>query len=199
MKRDDLIKLLLSEGETDPTAEQKALIDKIMALHGKDIEQHKNDAATAQASVTTLQAQLDKANAQIEDFKKLPDVAAVQKTAEEYKAAAEQAKKDADAQVAMLKFDHALAAALTGAKAKNPAAVRALLKVDDLKLADDGKVIGLDDQLTAIKSDNDYLFDAEEGTQPPPKIVAGGQPSSTTSDPLWAAMLKGSGYTEPKQ
>ena len=41
--------------------------------------------------------------------------------------------------------------------------MEALLDMDKLKLDDDGKLTGLDDQLTAIKKDNAYLFD--EGTK----------------------------------
>jgi predicted phage tail protein len=186
MKREDLKALELTDEQ----------IDQIMALHGKDLEKGKADLATANASATTLQKQLDDANAAIEGFKKL-DVEGVKKAADDWKAQAEKAKADAAAEVARLKFDHALDGALVTAKAKNVTAVKALLKADDLKLSEDGTIKGLDDQLTALKKSNAFLFEAEDGTKPPPTIVAGGQPPSTTADPLWAAMLKGSGLKEP--
>lgn len=185
MKREELKALELSD----------EAIDAIMALHGKDVEAHKTAVEASKAEVTGLKAQLKDANTAIEGFKKL-DVEGVQKAADEWKAKAEQAEATAKQQVEQLKFDHALDAALSGAKAKNPVAVRALLKVADLKLAEDGKIIGLDDQLKAVRESADYLFEAEGA--PPPKIVAGGQPATSIADPLWENMLKGAGLTEPK-
>jgi hypothetical protein len=186
MKREDLKALELTDEQ----------IDQIMALHGKDVEKGKTDLADEKAKSTSLQKQLDDANAAIEGFKKL-DIEGVKKAADDWKAQAEKAKADAAAEVARLKFDHALDGALVGAKAKNVTAVKALLKTDDLKLSEDGTIKGLNDQLKALKESNAFLFEAEEGTPPPPRVVAGGQPSSSTADPLWAAMLKGSGLKEP--
>ncbi len=54
-----------------------------------------------------------------------------------------------------MKFDYALTAALTGAKARNSKAVKALLDMDGLKL-NDGKIIGLDEQLSQIKEENAF-------------------------------------------
>lgn len=84
---------------------------------------------------------------------------------------AEKAKADADKQISQMKFDYALSAALTGAKAKNAKAVKALLDMDGLKFNDnDGKIVGLDEQLAQIKTDNDYLFESDE---PAPEFVKG--------------------------
>ena len=68
-----------------------------------------------------------------------------------------------------MKFDYALTAALTGAKARNSKAVKALLDMDGLKL-NDGKIIGLDEQLSQIKEENSFLFESDE---PAPTIVKG--------------------------
>ena len=47
-----------------------------------------------------------------------------------------------------------------------------LLDRDSLKLTDDGKILGLDDQLSKIKEEKGFLFESEdEGT---PRIVLGG-------------------------
>lgn len=186
MKREELEKLGL----------EKDVIDQIMALHGKDVEKAKADLVTAQTETAALKTQLGEANAAIEGFKKL-DVDGIKKAADEYKTKAEQAEAEAKRQVEGLKFDHALEGALVGAKAKNATAVRALLKVADLKLGEDGKIIGLDDQLKTIREANAFLFDAEDADPPPPQIVAGTNAPPAT-DPLWASMLKGAGLSEPK-
>ena len=82
-------------------------------------------------------------------------------------------KTDADnfkKQINDIHFNYSLEKALKGAKAKNAKAVQALLKTDELKY-EDGKITGLDAQLEAIKKENDYLFEAEEGRQDPPQFT----------------------------
>ncbi|MGG0666752.1 phage scaffolding protein [Viridibacillus arvi] len=65
-------------------------------------------------------------------------------------------------------FDFALERALNGAKAKNPKAVRALLNSEAIKL-DGEKLLGLDEQLTALKESDSYLFESDnlQGRTPP--------------------------------
>lgn len=65
-------------------------------------------------------------------------------------------------QLQQTKLNGALNTALSAAKVRNPKAAEALLDMDKIKLTDDGKLDGLDDQLTAIKKSDGYLFD--EGT-----------------------------------
>lgn len=77
-------------------------------------------------------------------------------------------------------FDFALTEALRDAKAKNPTAVKALLKLDGIEFVD-GKLKGLDKQLETLKGTDDYLFVADGlkgstppqgGGAPPPKSTA---------------------------
>ena len=114
MKKEDLIAL----GIADDVA------DKIFALHGKDLEKFKTASETAKTEIETFKTQLTEANKQIEGFKGM-DVEGVKKSADEWKTKFEQSQADAIAQLAQIKFDHALESALTGAKAKNAKAVRA--------------------------------------------------------------------------
>lgn len=182
MKREDLIKMGLAED----------VVDKIMALHGSDIEGHKTKLATAQTELDGVKAQLTDAGTQIESFKKL-DIEGVKKAADEWKVKAETATSEAARQMAQLKFDHALDGALSGAKAKNAKAVRALLSTDGLKFNEaDGSILGLNEQLEKIKSEADYLFEAEGQT---PKIVVGGQNKSVLSDAVVTAARKAAGLS----
>lgn len=186
MKREQLKEFELSDEQ----------IDKIMSINGKDIEKHKSDIEAAQAELKTITDQLTEANKTIEGFKALK-VEDIQQSADEYKAKFEQAQKDAAAQVASLKFDHALDGALTGAKAKNAKAVKALLEMDNLKLNEaDGSIIGLDDQLTKIKESNDYLF---EDSEPTPRIVTGANNNTQIrGDAVVNAARKAAGLPDPK-
>lgn len=182
MKREDLKKLLGDQASDE-------LVDKIMAEHGKGIEKFKSDLAAAQQELEGITSQLTEASKQIESFKGM-DIEGVKKSADEWKARAEQAAQDAQAQVSKLKFDHALESALTGAKARNAKAVTALLNTELLKLTDEGAISGLKEQLETIQKEHDYLFESDT---PPLKIVAGGNNKSITSDAVLDAARKAAG------
>jgi hypothetical protein len=95
-----------------------------------------------------------------------------------------------------LKFDYALTGALSGAKAKNTKAVKALLNTNDLKLGEDGTLVGLSEQLAKVKSENGYLFEDET---PSPKIVAGGgNNQSIIGDSVVEAARKAAGLPPSK-
>lgn len=93
-------------------------------------------------------------------------------------------------------FNFALESALRDAKAKNIKAVKANLNVDGLELSDD-KVIGLDEQLAALKESDGYLFEAENDSSPG---LAGRQPHVNPSLPLKGTITKDQfekmGYSE---
>ncbi|MFR6413284.1 MAG: phage scaffolding protein [Anaerobutyricum soehngenii] len=151
------------------------VIDKIMAENGKDIavEQKKAEKVIQERDsyklkAESLETQVNDANTEIQKFKDM-DIDGIKKAADDWKETAEKAKADADKQISQMKFDYALSAALTGAKAKNAKAVKALLDMDGLKF-NDGKIVGLDEQLAQIKTDNDYLFESDE---PAPEFVKG--------------------------
>jgi chromosome segregation ATPase len=182
MKRDDLKKLLGDQIGDD-------VIDKIMAEHGKDIEGKKAEVSTLTTERDALKTQLDQASQQIDSFKTM-DIEGVKKSAEEWKAKAEQAAADAKAQVSKLKFDHALEASLTGAKARNAKAVTALLDTTLLKMGEDGAISGLKEQLEKIQSEHDYLFVSDV---PTPTIVTGGSNRKIMSDPIVDAARKAAG------
>jgi chromosome segregation ATPase len=155
MKREELEKIGL----------EKEAIDQVMALYGRDIEAYKTKISAADSEVEGLKSQLEEANKAIEGFKGM-DIEGIKKSADEWKAKAEQAKKDAEEQVYKLRYEAALSDALKDAKAKNVKAVRALLNEADLKLTDDG-LIGLKEQLKKVKPENDYLFESDT---PTPKV-----------------------------
>ena len=179
MKREELKELGLDDD----------MIDKVMKLHGQSTEALKTKAGQAETEAATLKKQIEDANAQIESFKSM-DVEGIKAAADDWKAKYEQARKDAEAQVAQLKFDHALDAALARAKAKSTKAVRALLDLDDLKLAEDGTIKHLDKQLETLKAEQDFLFESDT---PAPRIVAGTTGTQLNTDTFEAAMRKGAG------
>lgn len=80
---------------------------------------------------------------------------------ENLKTQADQIKSDYETKISAMEFNHAFDSALTGAKAKNLRAVKALMETDSIKF-EDGKLVGFDEQLEKVKSENDYLFETEQ-------------------------------------
>lgn len=189
MKRDDL-KKLLGDGVADD------VIDKIMSENGKDIEAQKAKIAAAESEAQTAKEQLVEANKQIEAFKGM-DIEGVKKAADDWKLKAETAEAEAKKTVEALKFDHALDAALTAAKAKDVVSVKAHLKTEAMKLQEDGSIVGLNEQLEKIKADEktSFLFWSE---QPEPKIVTGANNQPLNMSAFEAALLKGAGLDKEK-
>lgn len=194
MNKKDLEKLGLTAEVIEKAGLETDVLDKIIILHGKDIEKHKADIEALQSSADGVKAQLEEANTTIEGFKALKPEE-LQKAADEWKAKAETAELEAKKQIEIMKFDHALEGALASAKAKNPKAVKALLTTADLKLGEDGAVVGLKEQLEKIQEDNDYLFESDE---PEPKFVTGGKNKTILSDAAVLAAREAAGLPTEK-
>ena len=118
-----------------------------------------------------LKEQLAAANEQIEGFKEL-DVDGIKAKADEWKQKAEQAERELDERIAGIQFDHALEKQLAGAKARDAGIIMGLLDREGLKLTDDGKILGLEEQLSKIKEEKGFLFESEDEGMP--QIVRGG-------------------------
>lgn len=149
MKREDVKQRI--PGITD---EQ---LDWVMNENGSDINREKEKLTTITAERDNLQTRLNEANGKLEGYDP------------QWKAKAEQAKADAEAQIAGMKFDSMLSGAITKFKGKNAKAIAALLDVDTLK-GSKNQEADIQAALEAVKKDNGYLFD--DGKTPPP--YAGG-------------------------
>lgn len=102
-----------------------------------------------------LDEQIKTANTTIEDLKKNnKDNEALQKAIQEHETTIENLKKES----AQKDFNYALDSALKDNKCKNAKALKALLDLDNIKF-NEGKLEGLEGQLTALKESDGYLFD----------------------------------------
>lgn len=190
MNKKDLLDLGLDEDA----------VQKIIIMHGKDIEKHKADLEARDNEAKALAAQLEEAGQTIESFKAM-DVDAIKAAAEEWKSKAELAQQEAEQKITAVKFDHALQDALREAKARNPKAVKALLDLEKIKLSDEGGLEGLEEQLTAVKTDNDFLFESvapaeeedDDDDDPEPRIVSRTANKGILDDPIVSAARKASG------
>lgn len=124
----------------------------------------KGDFDAKNTEAKSFKNQLNEANKTIESFKAM-DIDGVRRQAEEWKAKAEQAEKDAAEQVAAVRFDARLDTAITKARGRSTKAIKALLDVDTLRASKDpDKDIGA--ALEQLAKESDYLFDT--GNTPPP-------------------------------
>lgn len=82
------------------------------------------------------------------------------------------------AEMQQLKLDNAIDGALAAAGARNGKAVRALLDLSGVKLGEDGKLAGFDEQLAALRQSDGYLFAAVSGN-----TMRGFQPGASSSVP----------------
>ena len=151
MKREDITAIGI---------EDKDQLDKIMSLHGKSVETHKQAKTTLETSNAELKAQLETANKTIEDFKGM-DIEGIKKSAEEYKSKLESAQSESEAKIKGLQLDYAVGNALKEAKARNPKIVESLIQKDKLVL-DGDKALGLSEQLEALKTSDIYLFESDD-------------------------------------
>lgn len=169
MKKEDLIALGLTDEQADSVVEgygkmipKSRLDDKIA-----EVTDYKNQLAERDTQLTELQSKAT-GNAELQ-----AQITALQEQNT-------QAKTEFETQLQQKDFDIALNEALRDAKAKNPKAVKALLDTTTVTIVD-GKLTGLDEQLTALKTSDDYLFttDKLKGNTPP---QGGTPPPKATSD-----------------
>lgn len=150
----------------------KEQVDSVMKINGDDIENAKGTASTEiknlQTEVEGLKTQVGDRDKQLETLKaSAGDNADLKKKIEELQTENATAKASHESELNQLKIDFAVEKALTGAKAKNIKAVKALLELDDAKLDKDGNVKGLAEQIEKLTSGDDtkFLFEAQKQTK----------------------------------
>ena len=139
----ELPKYFIPKDKYNGVAEAKKKLETDIQERDNQLEKLKNAAGNSEE----LKAQIEQLQAEN------------QKAAEEWQA-----------KMSQMQLDFALERALTTAKAKNPKAVKALLDMEKVKL-DGEQLLGLDDQLKALKESDSYLFGEPgkvgSGTNPP--------------------------------
>lgn len=155
MKKEEFVALGISEelaakAEAASLKELGGYVEK--AKHDEVVEENK----TLKKSVSDRDKQLDDLKAASGDNEELKKQI---ETMKQQNADQEKAHK---AELAQLKLDNAIDAALTAAGAKNGKAVKALIDTSKVKLGEDGKLTGWDDQIKAVQKSDAYLFDTKQ-------------------------------------
>lgn len=150
----------------------KEQADSVMKINGDDIENAKGTASTEiknlQTEVEGLKTQVGDRDKQLENLKaSAGDNADLKKKIEDLQTENATAKATHESELNQLKIDFAVEKALTGAKAKNIKAVKALLELGEAKLDKDGNVKGLAEQIEKLTSGDDtkFLFEAQKQTK----------------------------------
>ncbi len=144
MKREELINLSISEEH----------IDKIMQLHGKDIEKHKVAVKDSTQKIETLQVQLNEASEKLSGYE--PN----------WRDIVEDAKKHADDTILTINRDNALAKELAACGVRDTLAVKAHIDMQTVAYDENtGTLTGLSEQLTQMRETHSFLFD--DYTAPP--------------------------------
>lgn len=150
----------------------KEQVDSVMKINGDDIENAKGTASTEiknlQTEVEGLKTQVGDRDKQLETLKaSAGDNADLKKQIEDLQTENATAKATHESELNQLKIDFAVEKALTGAKAKNITAVKALLDLKDAKFDKEGNVKGLAEQIEKLTSDEGtkFLFEAQKQQQ----------------------------------
>lgn len=157
MKKEDLIAM----GLTEEQAKQ------VMAEHGKTV-------TTLNNNISNLQTEADNYKSQLEQRDK--DLKALKKSAEgnedlqkQYDDLQKQYKTDTEnlrSELQQNKLDSKLELKLAESGARNTKAVKALLDLDKITLDDKTEdLLGFDEQIKAVETDNAYLFDKGTSTR----------------------------------
>ena len=165
----------------------KEQVDAVIKMNGADIENAKSVSAAEISNLQTenegLTSQVKERDKQLETLKKSAgDNEDLQKQIEQLQSDNATAKANHESEMNQLKVQFAVEKALTGAKAKNIKAVKALLDLDDAKLDKDGNVKGLQEQIDKLVAGDDTKFLFEEVQQSGQKQdFKGFQPGASSS------------------
>lgn len=156
MKKEEFVKLGIDE-ETAKKCEAASQEELKSYIPKARFDEVNNEKKKLELDVRDRDGQLEtlkNSTGDVESLKK--QIADLQKD--------NKAKDDAHAaEIKQLKIDAAIESALTGAKAKNNTAVKALLKdLDKAELGEDGTIKGLAEQIEALQKSDEYLFEAKE-------------------------------------
>ena len=155
MKKEDLIAMGLTEEQA------KKVMD---SLDGNFVTKARFNEVNEENK--TLKQSVADRDKQLEDLKKSSGGnAELKKQIETLQQQNADQKKAHDAEMAQLKLDNAIDAALTAAGAKNVKAVKPFIDTTKIKLGDDGKLTGLDEQLKEVQKTEGYLFAEKQQKQ----------------------------------
>lgn len=169
----DWLKALLKAAGLDDAAIEAMIgdVNKELPKHFVPKAQY-NEVSAAKQQAEKDVTDRDK---QIEDLSKTAGLSEdLKKQIEQLQTDNKTAAAQHESDLKQIKVDNAITAVLNG-KVHNEKVVTGLLDKTKLVMTDDGKLVGLDEQLTALKTSDAYLFKPEGGGQGGQGGAQGGQ------------------------
>lgn len=158
MKKEDLIKLGLSEEMAQKVAEASA--EELKGFIPKSRFDEVNEAKKK------LEQDIKTRDEQLEELKKI-DAAGLKAEIEKLQQENKATKEKYEAELRQLRINNAVERALIASKAKNIKAVKALLDLENVELDEDGNIKGLDKQIKKLQEseDSSFLFDIQSSNK----------------------------------
>ncbi len=187
MKREDITALL-----PEITKEQ---LDKIMDLHGRDIQGQSKTITTLTAERDGLKTQLANATTEIQSYKDM-DIDGIKTKAAEWETKYNTDTAALRQQLEDQQYGYAVESVAGGLKFSSASAKKAFLSdLTAKKLTlEDGKLLGFEDYVKTYKEQDPGAF-APEGA--PPRVVAGTSGGTGGKDAL-SAIAKAMGIPDKK-
>lgn len=152
MKKSEIVALGIAE----------ELAEKVLELAKADIDGNyvpKSRFDEVNEAKKNAEALVKERDGQLEELKKsASDSAELQKQIEDLQTANKEAKKEYEGKITQMRIDSAVEKAIADANGKNVKAIKALLNLDGAKLAEDGSVEGLADQIKSLTEADDSSF-----------------------------------------
>lgn len=159
--------------------EEKA--SQILELFEKSINQKLNDYEELKKINNQKDLQLKDLKANLEELRKI-DVNKMSEELDKIKLKNQELQDLHKKELTALKIENAIENYLLKNKAKNNKAVRALLDMEKISISDTGEVIGLNDQITSLVSNEDtkFLFhNTEENNTSNANIFSSAKPAES--------------------
>ena len=184
MKREELTALGL-------TAEQ---IDSVMASHKKEVNSYRSHAEELTTERDGLKEQLTSRDADITKLKvDLGNNDELKTKLSELETKYTDETSKLQSELSKTKLNSVISDELSKTNARDPKVIKALLDLDAIQLAEDGKLKGLSEQLASLQESQAYLF---EGEQKPNYKPGNGEPQSFNSDLSKAMKQPNFNFTE---
>lgn len=137
---------------------EQSVIDQIMAENGRDVEKVRTELNTTKQQVTDLQGQLSTKNGEIADLqKKVGDTDTLNQQIAQLTTDKTNLTNELNTKVSQIQKTHAIESGVRDAKARNIKAVLAQLDMDKITY-ENGELMGLSEQLEALKTGEDTSF-----------------------------------------
>lgn len=143
----------------------------------------KADLDAANQARADTEAALAEVKRSLEEFKDT-DVEALRADVEKYKGEAAQARADAEAQVAAVKFDALVDSAIQTVHGRSGKAIKALLDMDTLRSSED-QAAAVAEALDKLRGEEGYLFEPTTANPAVPPSAAGTGSGSVMQQPKY--------------